>query len=132
MLVLDANILMRAVLGKGARALLARYGARIEIMGTSTRFRERNASQHCLAIPSIPWSEEDVGKRRSVTARLAEVISLGDRVCLVTTRSAGGPSVGGGSDRRGDPADSLTFVDLDVSRSNLGEVLQTAHGHVSG
>jgi hypothetical protein len=30
MLVLDANILMRAVLGKHVRALLAKYGERIE------------------------------------------------------------------------------------------------------
>lgn len=40
MLVLDANILMRAVLGKGARALLARYGARIEFVAPDVVFLE--------------------------------------------------------------------------------------------
>ena len=38
MVVLDANILMRAVLGKGARALLARYGARIEFVAPDVVF----------------------------------------------------------------------------------------------
>jgi len=38
MLVLDANILMRAVLGKGARALLAKYGERVEFAAPDVAF----------------------------------------------------------------------------------------------
>jgi predicted nucleic acid-binding protein len=40
MLVLDANILMRAVLGKGTRALLARYGERGEFVAPDNAFEE--------------------------------------------------------------------------------------------
>ena len=40
MLVLDANILMRAVLGKQARALLAKYGERIEFVAPDVAFDE--------------------------------------------------------------------------------------------
>lgn len=40
MLVLDANILMRAVLGKHARALLAKYGERIELVAPDVAFDE--------------------------------------------------------------------------------------------
>ena len=40
MLVLDANILMRAVLGKRARALLAKYGERIEFVAPDVAFDE--------------------------------------------------------------------------------------------
>jgi predicted nucleic acid-binding protein len=40
MLVLDANILMRAVLGKHARALLAKYGERIEFVAPDVAFDE--------------------------------------------------------------------------------------------
>ena len=40
MLVLDANILMRAVLGKGTRALLAKYGTRAELVAPDTAFDE--------------------------------------------------------------------------------------------
>src|ERR1035441_1994259 len=40
MLVLDANILMRAVLGKRARALLAKYGQRIEFVAPDVAFDE--------------------------------------------------------------------------------------------
>jgi len=40
MLVLDANILMRAVLGKGVRALLARYGEQIEFIAPDIAFQE--------------------------------------------------------------------------------------------
>ena len=40
MLVLDANILMRAVLGKRARALLAKYAARIEFVAPDVAFAE--------------------------------------------------------------------------------------------
>jgi predicted nucleic acid-binding protein len=39
-LVLDANILMRAVLGKQARALLAKYGERIEFVAPDVAFDE--------------------------------------------------------------------------------------------
>ena len=38
MLVLDANILMRAVLGKRTRALLARYGERVEFAAPDVAF----------------------------------------------------------------------------------------------
>jgi predicted nucleic acid-binding protein len=40
MLVLDANILMRAVLGKRARALLAKYGGRVEFVAPDFAFDE--------------------------------------------------------------------------------------------
>ena len=40
MLVLDANILMRAVLGKHARALLAKYGERVEFVAPDAAFGE--------------------------------------------------------------------------------------------
>jgi predicted nucleic acid-binding protein len=40
MLVLDANILMRAVLGKHARALLAKYGERIKFVAPDIAFDE--------------------------------------------------------------------------------------------
>jgi predicted nucleic acid-binding protein len=40
MLVLDANILMRAVLGKGTRALLAEYGNRSEFVAPDVAFDE--------------------------------------------------------------------------------------------
>ena len=40
MLVLDANILMRAVLGKHARALPAKYGERIEFVAPDVAFEE--------------------------------------------------------------------------------------------
>jgi predicted nucleic acid-binding protein len=40
MLVLDANILMRAVLGKGTRALLAKYGDRSEFVAPDVAFDE--------------------------------------------------------------------------------------------
>jgi predicted nucleic acid-binding protein len=40
MLVLDANILMRAVLGKRTRALLARYGERVEFVSPGVAFDE--------------------------------------------------------------------------------------------
>jgi predicted nucleic acid-binding protein len=40
MLVLDANILMRAVLGRQARALLAKYGGRIEFVAPDVAFEE--------------------------------------------------------------------------------------------
>jgi predicted nucleic acid-binding protein len=40
MLVLDANILMRAVLGRHARALLAKYGKRIEFVAPDVAFEE--------------------------------------------------------------------------------------------
>jgi predicted nucleic acid-binding protein len=40
MLVLDANILMRAVLGKGARALLAKYGERSGFVAPDVAFDE--------------------------------------------------------------------------------------------
>jgi predicted nucleic acid-binding protein len=40
MLVLDANILMRAVLGKRARVLLAKYGERIEFVAPDVPFDE--------------------------------------------------------------------------------------------
>jgi len=40
MRVLDANILMRAVLGKYARALLAKYGQRIEFVAPDVAFDE--------------------------------------------------------------------------------------------
>jgi predicted nucleic acid-binding protein len=40
MLIVDANILMRAVLGKGARALLAKYGARGELVAPDVAFGE--------------------------------------------------------------------------------------------
>jgi predicted nucleic acid-binding protein len=40
MLVLDANVLMRAVLGKQARALLAKYGERIEFVAPDVAFDE--------------------------------------------------------------------------------------------
>lgn len=40
MLVLDSNILMRAVLGKHARALLAKYGERIELVAPDVAFDE--------------------------------------------------------------------------------------------
>ena len=40
MLVLDANILMRAVLGKGTRALLARYGEHAEFVAPDAAFDE--------------------------------------------------------------------------------------------
>jgi len=40
MLLLDANILMRAVLGKQARALLAKYGERIEFVAPDVAFDE--------------------------------------------------------------------------------------------
>jgi predicted nucleic acid-binding protein len=39
-LVLDANILMRAVLGKQARALLAKYGERVEFVAPDFAFDE--------------------------------------------------------------------------------------------
>jgi predicted nucleic acid-binding protein len=40
MLVLDANILMRAVLGKRTRALLANYGERVEFVAPDVAFDE--------------------------------------------------------------------------------------------
>ena len=40
MLVLDANILMRAVLGRQARAFLAKYGERIEFVAPDVAFDE--------------------------------------------------------------------------------------------
>jgi predicted nucleic acid-binding protein len=40
MLVLDANILMRAVLGKRTRALLARYGEQVEFVAPRVAFDE--------------------------------------------------------------------------------------------
>ena len=40
MLILDANILMRAVLGKRTRALLAQYGERIEFAAPDAAFAE--------------------------------------------------------------------------------------------
>jgi predicted nucleic acid-binding protein len=40
MLVLDANILMRAVLGRQARALLAEYAGRIEFVAPDVAFDE--------------------------------------------------------------------------------------------
>lgn len=40
MLVLDANILMRAVLGRQARTLLAKYGERIEFLAPDVAFDE--------------------------------------------------------------------------------------------
>lgn len=40
MLVLDANILMRAVLGKRARALLGKYGERIDLIAPDVAFDE--------------------------------------------------------------------------------------------
>ena len=40
MLVLDANVLMRAVLGKGTRALLAKYGDRSEFVAPDVAFDE--------------------------------------------------------------------------------------------
>lgn len=40
MLVLDANILMRAVLGKGARALLTKYADRVTLVAPDTAFPE--------------------------------------------------------------------------------------------
>src|SRR5579863_7657069 len=40
MLVLDANILMRAVLGKRARALIANYAARIEFVAPDVAFAD--------------------------------------------------------------------------------------------
>jgi predicted nucleic acid-binding protein len=40
MLVVDANILMRAVLGKHARALLAKYGERVEFVAPDVAFDE--------------------------------------------------------------------------------------------
>jgi len=40
MLVLDANIRMRAVLGKGARALLAKYGEGADFVAPDTAFHE--------------------------------------------------------------------------------------------
>lgn len=40
MLVLDANILIRAVLGKGARGILAQYGDRFDFVAPDTVFQE--------------------------------------------------------------------------------------------
>ena len=40
MLVLDANILMRAVLGKGAKALLTKYADRVTLVAPDTAFQE--------------------------------------------------------------------------------------------
>ena len=40
MLVLDANILMRAVLGKGAKALLTKYADRVTLVAPDTAFHE--------------------------------------------------------------------------------------------
>jgi predicted nucleic acid-binding protein len=46
MLVLDANILMRAVLGKHARGLLAKYGERIEFVAPDAAFNEARRHLH--------------------------------------------------------------------------------------
>ena len=59
MLVLDANILMSAVLGKGARALLAKYADRIGFVAPDVAFIEaRERLPEVLArrkLPS-PWA----------------------------------------------------------------------------
>ena len=48
MLVLDANILVRAVLGKRVRGLLARYGRRVEFFVPDAVFEEA-----CEVLPPI-------------------------------------------------------------------------------
>jgi hypothetical protein len=40
-LVLDANILMRAVFGKGVRALLDQYGERVHFVAPDVAFHEK-------------------------------------------------------------------------------------------
>lgn len=40
MLILDANILMRAVLGKGTRALLAKYGELVDLIAPDVAFED--------------------------------------------------------------------------------------------
>jgi predicted nucleic acid-binding protein len=58
MLVLDANILMRAVLGRQAWALLAKYGGRIEFVAPDVAFEEaRSPPPPCDWAPETPYIE---------------------------------------------------------------------------
>jgi hypothetical protein len=79
LLVLDANILMRAVLGKGTRRLLEKYGASVDLVAPDPAFEEaatrtvspvfrlafRNGSCRRLSGYSPGWKAWRVGSWKS-------------------------------------------------------------------
>ncbi len=75
MLVLDTNILMRAVLGKRARALLAKYGERIEFVAPDAAFEEARTG-----LPQVPKKSAGAAAPFSAAKKLPQVSGLRDRI----------------------------------------------------
>lgn len=74
LLVLDANILIRAVLGKRVRAILVRYGATIRFVAPDSAFAE--AEEHIPAI--LAKRGVPIGKGKAVLRALGKIVQLVD------------------------------------------------------